>query len=219
MDDENGAANLPDQTEQRRSDADALAKIAGLLVAHGHAGEGPYVIADVVATILTSHDRQAKEIASLKRSLAAQKGQATRAKAAAAAAEAEAVELARSATAEARVLPAAEGFEAVSPDDLLMLIGGAEQIHVIATDGSAEVLGIPPLVLSGPEAFRHVGSGLGIVLSSWIVHGPATGAEPYRVGGWALVLDGEIAAFQSRPMGQLSIGPGQSFNLAGDVIV
>jgi hypothetical protein len=61
--------------------------------------------------------------------------------------------------------------------------------------------------------------GHGVVLHhvSWLAHGPAHDKPPVRLTGYALFADGELVAAQPRSA-QITIGAGQSVNLANDVI-
>lgn len=147
------------------------------------------------------------ENGTLKRQLAAQKGQTTRARS-------ELTEvLERNAADGPRKLP--ETVPTLKRSELLELIDDADDVCVVAFIDDVEELRIPPLgIHNGSAAFKQTGDGLCLALEKWEVGGPAL------VSGWALYLDGELIAYRARPAkpGQLTIGGGQTYNLAGDVI-
>jgi hypothetical protein len=152
------------------------------------------------------------EIGSLKRQLAGHKGQATKTRHELDAAQAELA--ARPPGAKARDVGEFEG--GLTGSRLYELAVAAADVEVVATDGAREVLGIPPLPVTASE-WRIVNDRLALAPEKrFEVLGPQPGGEPFRVAGYALFVDGELAATSLRDP-QHAIGAGQTFNLAGDV--
>ena len=169
------------------------------------AGERDAAVAQA-ATLTTERDAAIAERDAAKRSLTAQKGATTRAKA-----EVSKIEIASKPRPFGRM-----NGEALTPDDMLELIAGADEVAIAFSDGRSEIKGLSPVKVSG-DAWRKSGSGLRLSVPKLEVHGPATGKTPYRVAGYALLIDGEQVAWAQRHEG-LSIGGGQTFNLADDIV-
>ena len=94
-------------------------------------------------------------------------------------------------------LPAAE---------LLALIGKAETVELVASDGRKELLGVPPLKASGPDAFRLLNGQLLLADGTkFHVQSPAPGQRPLSIEGWGLVIDGKLVAYRKRGDGPLTL--------------
>ncbi|PNU05815.1 hypothetical protein [Novosphingobium guangzhouense] len=155
------------------------------------------------------------ELLSLRRQVAAQKGQATRAKAEQAeTAEKLAEAVARSGQTEPRVLPGARPvLSRIDRPTVMALVADADKVEIVPVADDREEIGLGVLVVSGGvDAFVLGRSGIGLSVDRWEVTGPG------KVTGWALYLDGELAAYRDRSGGQLTIGNHQTFNLASDVL-
>lgn len=172
---------------------------------------------DLVARDGELQEAQA-ENAGLKRQVAAHKGQATKARAEhtqtaeqlAAALERQPDEV------PARKLP--EDLPELDKGDvssLLDLVGSASKVEVVAFMEGTEALGVPPLTIGSdvPVPLRVGLAGVVLGVERWEVTGPAV------IDGWALYLDGELAAYRHRDAGQLTIGNHQVWNLADDVLL
>lgn len=105
---------------------------------------------------------------------------------------------------------------ALSPDDLLALIGGAEIVELVFSNGTREIAGIDPMVISG-DAWGIGIAGLQLRVPELIVDGPAGRKAPYLLAGYGLLLDGELVAYRARG-DVLAIAPGARMNLAPDVV-
>lgn len=98
---------------------------------------------------------------------------------------------------------------------LLERIREAGTIEVAFSDGKRE-LGISPVLLNA-EAFRIGQAGVQLALETVIVNGPARdGGRGFELRGYALLLDGKLAAWRDRDA--LTIPPGAQMNLAGDIV-
>ncbi len=144
-----------------------------------------------------------EENAQLKRSLSAQKGAATKARAAVAAAQP----------------PKPRKFgpvkEQLGPRELAELIDGAEDVQVAFTDKNGrEIAGLAPRTISG-DAFQADDHALRLNVPEMSIHGPAQGSQAFRLGGYALLVDGDQVAFATRD--ELSIAAGQTYELKDDV--
>lgn len=161
-------------------------------------------------------EAQAKN-AGLQRQVAAQKGQATKARSEhERVSEQLAVALERApGSMVPRKLPDnPPSIDKGESADLLDLVGEARTVEVVAFFEGLEALGVPPLTIGAdvPVPLRVGFPGVVLGVERWEVHGPA------KVDSWALYLDGELAAFRRRDSGQLTIGAGQIYNLAPDVL-
>lgn len=143
----------------------------------------------------------------LKRSLTAQKGSATKARA---------VVEELKAAAKPRPIGHIDRDTDMRPAYLFELVDDADLVEVVFSNGRQEVAGLGPLVIEG-EAWKMTNAGLKLQVPSLEVHGPAAGKPPYQVTGYALLLDGEQVAWSQRHE-QLTIGAGQTYNLADDII-
>lgn len=106
-------------------------------------------------------------------------------------------------------------MEPVDPMDLLELIGAAETVEVVFSDGKKEAAALAPLVIEGGSGAWKVRSDnrLALALPSVIIEpvGAAT------VAGYGLFLDGEQVAWSQR-LDTLTIGNGQKVNITDDVL-
>lgn len=114
------------------------------------------------------------------------------------------------------VAPLADEGGQLSPDDLLALIGGAEIVELVFSNGTREIAGIDPMVISG-DAWGIGIAGLQLRVPELIVDGPAGRKAPYLLAGYGLLLDGELVAYRARG-DVLAIAPGARMNLAPDVV-
>lgn len=103
--------------------------------------------------------------------------------------------------------------EEFTVDDLLTAIDAGNELVLAFSDGRAELRGVKPMQVS-VAAFRFTRGRLHFIEQPLEVTGPDGGAT---LAGVALLIDGEQAAWS--PMAQpISIGAGQTINLAGSVI-
>ena len=165
-----------------------------------------------LAPLHEAGERLAAELAQAKRALSAQKSQTTKARNELAEVQA----VVREQASEPRAIAALKG-EPLTAADLLELVQSAENVEVVASDGEHEIMGIMPIRVRGERAWVAKAHGLALNVMHCRVQGPGPGQPPYRIAGYGLVLDGELVAYRPRPE-QLTVGPGQSFNLASDVI-
>jgi len=98
---------------------------------------------------------------------------------------------------------------------MLELIGDAETVEVVFSNGKSEIAGMAPVVLTG-SAFRLGIAGLQLTLDELIVHGPAGGQAGFELAGYGLFLDGKPVAWRARD--KLVIPPGAQMNLASDIV-
>ena len=163
---------------------------------------------DPVETALSALRARGDEIDRLNRQLAAQKGQTTKARNQVAVLEAEA-------PAKPRKFSALD-IKGDVARELVKLIDDADEIELafVGPDG-VEVSGVAPRRLS-EGAFLVAANGLRLRVPSLKVHGPAIGGKPYELAGYALLLDGELAALTRRG-DVLRIGAGSTFELKDDV--
>lgn len=149
-----------------------------------------------------------EENSGLKRSLAAQRGATTKARASVAELEA---------AAKPRKIGVLNG-EALTPDELMELIEDAETVEIAFSDGRNEVPGLAPRQVSG-EAWSKTGAGVKLTVGAddFMISGPGEGQRPFAISGYALLLDGEQVAYAPRHE-QIQIGAGQRFNLSDDVV-
>lgn len=149
------------------------------------------------------------ELEHLRRSLAAQKGQATRARR-----QAEALE-ARLPSAPRQFVPIEKPL---APGDLLELLDDAETVELafVGADG-VEIAELRPRSIGGGgAAWRLFGGRLRLKVPELIVHGPRPGEPPFVLAGYALLVDGEQLAIARRSE-PLTIGAGAKFELKDDV--
>lgn len=103
--------------------------------------------------------------------------------------------------------------EQPSVQDLAELIGMADTVELVFSDGKKE-LAIEPRVISG-KAWAMTAVGLALRLPEFPVTGPATG--PVSLAGYGLFLDGTQVAWAGR--GEvLEVPPGRRMDLRNDVV-
>jgi hypothetical protein len=144
------------------------------------------------------------ELGQLKRSLAAQKGAATKARAAV---EATKPRKPRKFGPVADQLPAHE---------LLELIDAAENVELAFAEGFTEIRGLAPRMVEGGSSAWALAPGgrLRLNVPELVILGP--GAAPaFVLGGYALLLDGEQVAWTARD--PVTIAPGSRFEFRDDV--
>lgn len=100
-----------------------------------------------------------------------------------------------------------------SLEDLQELIGMADTVELVFSDGKRE-LAIEPRLISG-KAWSMTAVGLALRLPEFPVVGPALG--PVSIAGYGLFLNGEQVAWASRgePM---EVPPGRRMDLRNDVV-
>jgi hypothetical protein len=160
---------------------------------------------DVAAAVFETLDGRAAENAALKRQLAAQKGQTTRARSAAA-------EIAK--PAKPRALGPVE--DQAAPALLLSAILAAEVVEIAFSDGETELPELAPQQITGSMAWDLRGGRLCLQVPSLLVHGPRPGDAAIALLGYALLLDGEQVAWFERGE-QLTLGAGAKYELRDDV--
>lgn len=103
--------------------------------------------------------------------------------------------------------------EQPSGADLAELIGMADTVELVFSDGKRE-LAIEPRMISG-KAWVMTAVGLALRLPEFPVTGPATG--PVSLAGYGLFLDGHQVAWASRG-DALEVPPGRRMDLRSDVV-
>lgn len=99
-------------------------------------------------------------------------------------------------------------------DATMAAIVAAETVEIAFSDGKQEIAGLPPFAIEG-NAWRM--SGIGVMLTTPLqLHGPAREQAPYSVGGYALILDGKLAAFSKRS-DPIVMAAGSTFDLTNEV--
>ncbi|RIV87494.1 hypothetical protein [Aurantiacibacter zhengii] len=152
------------------------------------------------------------ELEATKRSLAAQKGQTTRARN-----DLEAVE----AQLPPRPRKVGPFDKAERPETTAMLaaLDAADEIQLVFLDeDGTEIAGLAPRNLSAKAFARDRFGRLAMKVDSMTVIGPQAGA-PYRLAGYALETDGRLLVHGARGDGVLLIGPGVTYELKGDVVL
>lgn len=151
-----------------------------------------------------------EEIVALKRSISGHKGMGNRLRNQVAALEAELPAKPR------KFAPIALPLQ---PAELLELIDAAETVELVFVDSDGrEIKGLAPRTIDGgKDAWKPRSNGLALVVPDLKVSGPGDGRAPFRLGGYALLLDGELAAM--RPRDPYVLRGGGTFQLKGDVIL
>lgn len=104
--------------------------------------------------------------------------------------------------------------KAITGDDLRTAINDADEVQIAFSDGTREVLGIPPINVAGDAWGDHQ---FGTVLKeAATIEGPREGSS-VTIDGYALLLDGKQVAY-SRRSTPLQVAPGQRVSLANDII-
>lgn len=104
--------------------------------------------------------------------------------------------------------------DAFGAEDLLALIGDAETVELVFSDGTSEIPTLPARVIEG-DAWVVTFAGLALRLPELLIEGPGPGV--LLLAGYGLFLDGKQIAWAARPE-VLSIPPGARMNLQGDVL-
>lgn len=204
------AAQLETVTKERDAIEAELKKLEQALIDRGAINPQSDDNRPVVEVALFEMDKVIEMTAerdALKRSLSAQKGSTTKAKAT--------VEDLKAA-AKPRPIGYIDRDTDMTPAYLFELVAAADLVEIVFSDGKQEVAGLGPVVVEG-DAWKMTNTGLKLHVPTLQVHGPAAGKPPYRVTGYALLLDGEQVCWSQRHE-QLTIGAGQTFNLADDIV-
>lgn len=99
-------------------------------------------------------------------------------------------------------------------DAVMAAIADAETVEIAFSDGKQEIAGLPPFAIEG-NAWRM--SGMGVMLTTPLrLHGPAREQAPYKIAGYALILDGKPAAFSLRS-DPIVMAAGSTFELTNEV--
>lgn len=121
---------------------------------------------------------------------------------------------------EARIPKERRRFADAAPfgtEELLELIDDAETVEIVFLDETGLELPLPPREIHGDKgAWQVTDSGLRLRVPELKVSGPAEGQPAIPLGGYALLVDGELAGRQHRA--QLTIGAGQQYRLEDDII-
>lgn len=113
-----------------------------------------------------------------------------------------------------RKLGAIADDKVLDKDDLRKAIDDADEVQIAFSDGTREVLGIPPINVTGDAWGDHQ---FGTVLKeAATIEGPREGSS-VTIDGYALLLDGKQVAY-SRRSTPLQVAPGQRVSLANDII-
>ena len=113
-----------------------------------------------------------------------------------------------------RKFGAIDDGKALVGDDLRKAIDDADEVQIAFSDGTREVLGIPPINVAGDAWGDHQ---FGTVLKeAATIEGPREGSS-VTIDGYALLLDGKQVAY-SRRSTPLQVAPGQRVSLANDII-
>lgn len=147
------------------------------------------------------------QVERLEASLRAQKGAATKARNRAQTLEAEMPEAPRS------FAP----MDSPNADALRDALRDATDIELAFVGEADRELGeIPPRAINTAVHWQLHAGKLKPLLDDLQLHGPGTGKPPYRLAGYALLLDGEVMAVSAR-QDVLVIGAGQTVQLKDDI--
>lgn len=89
-----------------------------------------------------------------------------------------------------------------------------DKIEIVISDGTREILGIPPIVVTGDVWRDHTRGKM--LRDPVLVHGPQRGASPFAIDGYALLIDGKQVAYTKRP-DVINVGADQQVSLADDI--
>lgn len=127
------------------------------------------------------------------------------------------------AKARAKAAPKPAKLRAIGPvadqprgEDLLTLIGAADTVELVFSDGKRELGSLPPQLIEG-DAWAMAANGIRLRGVSLPVHGPAHGQPPIKLAGYGLVLDGELTAYAAR-IDVFALQPNAQADLKDDVI-
>lgn len=162
---------------------------------------------DVFRTAADSLSALNTEGKGLKRSLAAQKGATSRAK--------NALEQLEE-VAKPRALGPVEGqLKAV---ELAELLAETERVEIAFSDGSKELIGVPPVAVPG-GAFAFRRGKLCLNVPELLLRGPMDERGARSLAGYALLVEGEQIAWMPRIAGAMILGPGKTYQQKDDVVL
>lgn len=118
-------------------------------------------------------------------------------------------------SAKSRVIGPIDGDEPRG-EELLTLIGAAETVELVFSDGKREITALAPQLIEG-DAWYQAANGVRLRVPSLLIHGPGRDDQALHVAGYGLVLDGELTAYAQR-IDVLTILPGSQHELKDDVI-
>lgn len=91
---------------------------------------------------------------------------------------------------------------------------GGKKVEIVLSDGTREITGIAPIVVTGDVWRDHT---LGKMLRDAVtVHGPANGQGGYAIDGYALLIDGKQVAYCKRS-DVINVATGSTVNIADDI--
>ena len=127
------------------------------------------------------------------------------------------------AKARAKAAPKPAKLRAIGPvadqprgEDLLTLIGAAETVELVFSDGKKELAALPPQLIEG-DAWALAANGVRLRGVSLPVYGPAHGQPPIKLAGYGLVLDGDLTAYSAR-IDVFALQPNAQADLKDDVV-
>lgn len=89
-----------------------------------------------------------------------------------------------------------------------------KRVEIVVADGTREVTGIPPIVVTGDVWRPHM---LGLMLKEPVkVDGAQPGGTSFVVAGFALLIDGKQVAY-CRRSNVVQVAPGQTVSFADDI--
>lgn len=125
--------------------------------------------------------------------------------------------------AKAKAAPKPPKLRAIGPvegqpvgQDLLELIGAADTVELVFSNGKTEVRGVPSQLIEG-DAWKLAANGVRMTVPQLVVHGPGHGQPPIRIAGYGLLLEGEQVAYAPR-IDVLDLLPNMRADLKDDVI-
>lgn len=173
--------------------------------------EGKAPLLDMIDTLIARVPVLSTELAAAQADLAAATKATDKAKADLRVAKAQA----KAKSTKARPIGEIKG-EQPRGEDLLTLIGAAETVELVFSDGKREVTALAPQLIEG-DAWYQAANGVRLRVPSLLIHGPGRDDQALQVAGYGLVLDGELTAYAAR-MDVLTIQPGSQHQLKDDVI-
>lgn len=162
---------------------------------------------DPLGALFKAYDDTLAECNSAKRSLRAQKGATTKAKG-----EVEALEEA----AKPRALGPVEDQPGVA--ELAEFLAETPAVEIAFSDGKAELAGLAPVQVKG-SAFVMRRGRLWLSVEKLTIRGPADDKPPRALNGYALLVEGEQVAWAPRLAGQLTLGAGNEYDVAQDIVL
>jgi hypothetical protein len=110
--------------------------------------------------------------------------------------------------------------ESTKGEELAKMLGEAEEIEIVFSDGEHEITGIPPIPVTSTDFRPAAVEGLQLAQpgqEELLVYGPPRGTPAFQLAGYGLVVDGKQVAWKERGE-PLVIQPGMTVNLANDVV-